>query len=180
MKKKMCCNLRIHVIFISIIYIILAGLEYWLLEIALHEWCPYCFPSNWNYVWNYLLCLYPLVSGLMCLVGAINNNKCLLIPLMIGLCLTILVCVILLIITIYWRGLGSSGGYHNRRYSKSKYAVESGAISIFLWSSIYILVIVAKLYKETASVIVARQGECIELSERVAVPVLRVQLPPER
>ena len=169
----MCCNLRIHVIVISIIYIILAGLEYWLLEIALHEWCPYCFPSNWNYVWNYLLCLYPLVSGLMCLVGAINNNKCLLIPLMIGLCLTILVCVILLIITIYWRGIA-------RIYYKSKYAVESGAISIFLWSSIYILVIVAKLYKETASVIVARQGECIELSERVAVPVLRVQLPPER
>ena len=178
----MCCNFRIHVIVISIIYIILTGLEYWILEmeIVLHEWCPHCFPSNWHYVWNYLLCLYPLVSGLMCLVGAINNNKCLLIPMMIGLCLTILVCVILLIITIYWRGLGSSGGDHNRRYSKSKYAVESGAISIFLWSSIYILVIVAKLYKELASVIVARQGESVELSERVAVPVLRVQLPPER
>ena len=176
----MCCNFRIHVIVISVIYIILAGPQYWFMEILLDEWCPYCFSSNWNYVWYYLIFLYPLVSGLMCLVGAINNNKCLLIPLMIGLCLTILACVILLIITIYWRGLGSSGVHRGRNYSKTEYAVQSGVISIFLWSSIYILVIVAKLYKELASVVVARQDDWVELPERVTVPVLRVQLPPER
>ena len=86
----------------------------------------------------------------------------------------------MLIITIYWRGLGSSGVYRGGNYSKSEYVVQSGVISIFLWSSIYILVIVAKLYKELASVVVARQGDWVELPERVAVPVLRVQLPPEQ
>ena len=167
----MCCNLRIHVIVLSIIYIILAGPQYWFMEILLDEWRPYCFSSNWNYVWYYLIFLYPLVSGLMCLVGAINNNKCLLIPLMIGLCLTILVCVILLIIMTYEWELGSSGRY----YRKRNYAFQSGYISIFLGPSIYILIIVAKFYKEPVPVIVARQGDWVDVPERV---VLRSCVPP--
>ena len=154
----MCCDFRIHVIVISTIYIILTGLEYWILEFVLHEWFPNCF-------WNYLICLYSLVSGLMSLVGAINNKKCLLIPLMIGLCLTIIVCVILLIIMTYEWELGSSGRY----YRKRNYAFQSGYISIFLGPSIYILVIVAKFYKESASVIVARQGDWVDVPERVVL-----------
>jgi len=165
----MCCNFRIHVIVISIIYIILTGSAYWILEIGINKW-------DLKDSWNNLVCLYLIASGIMCLIGAIYNHKCLLIPIMIGLCLTILVCVILLIIAIYWRGSGSSFyGYHYKCTIYNKYTMTNTCtfflafISIFLGPSIYILVIVAKLYKEPTSLIVARQGDWVELPERVVV-----------
>ena len=109
-----------------------------------------------------LVCLYSLLSGIMCLVGAIKNIKCLLIPLIIGVCLIILVCVISLIITIYCRGTGSS---LEGTTANETMLLFLGFISIFLGPSVYILVIIAKFYKELASVIVTRQGDWVDVPE---------------
>ena len=153
----MCCNLRIQVIVISIICIIVTGLTY----MGLNEWFPhnfwYILTTEWfrDNFWNNLICLYWLTSGIMCLVGAINNIKCLLIPFIIDVCLMILVCVYSLVLAISVGLAGIIGGVF---------------ISIFfLGPFIYILIIVAKFYKEPVPVIVARQGDWVDVPERVVL-----------
>ena len=171
----MCCNLRMHVRFTSIIYLIATGLVYWILttKIAPLEWIVRVHLSGHIYptylLWH-IICLYSLTSGIMCLFGAIYNNKCLLIPFIIGVCLIILVCVIYLMITILCVGVDLVC-----RLALRQQMSFLAFCAIFLGPSIYILIIVAKLYKERAPVIVPRQGDWVDVPERV---VLRSCVPP--
>ena len=221
----MCCNLRIHVIVISIIHLIVTIAHLILTEIVsqmdgnnemtlrtskilvclylvssgimclvgaiknikcllipfiivvcltilvcvillIMKWNDHAMTGRGRTLWKNLVCLYSLVSGIMCLVGAINNIKCLLVPFMIGVCLILLVCLIWLIITIYCWVLGRSLEGATANVTMLFFLAF---ISIFLGPSVYILVIVAKFYKELASVILARQGDWVDVPERVAL-----------
>ena len=144
----MCCKLRIHVIVISIISLIITGLAYWGLI------STYVLYNNLTL--TYVLCLYWLVSGIMCLAGAIENKRFLLIPFMIGMCLIILICIPWLILTIYYWVLGRSLEGMTPNLTALLFLIY---IVILLGPSIYFLGIVVKFYKELASEIVAGQGD---------------------
>ena len=144
----MCCKLRIHVIVISIISLIITGLAYWGLI------STYVLYNNLTL--TYVLCLYWLVSGIMCLAGAIENKRFLLIPFMIGMCLIILICIPWLILTIYYWVLGRSLEGMTPNLTALLFLIY---IVILLGPSIYFLGIVVKFYKELASETVAGQGD---------------------
>ena len=144
----MCCKLRIHVIVISIISLIITGLAYWGLI------STYVLYNNLTL--TYVLCLYWLVSGIMCLAGAIENKRFLLIPSMIGMCLIILICIPWLILTIYYWVLGRSLEGMTPNLTALLFLIY---IVILLGPSIYFLGIVVKFYKELASETVAGQGD---------------------
>ena len=147
-ERKMCCKLRIHVIVISIISLIITGLAYWGLI------STYVLYNNLTL--TYVLCLYWLVSGIMCLAGAIENKRFLLIPFMIGMCLIILICIPWLILTIYYWVLGRSLEGMTPNLTALLFLIY---IVILLGPSIYFLGIVVKFYKELASETVAGQGD---------------------
>ena len=144
----MCCKLRIHVIVISIISLIITGLADWGLI------STYILYNNLTL--TYVLCLYWLVSGIMCLAGAIENKRFLLIPFMIGMCLIILICIPWLILTIYYWVLGRSLEGMTPNLTALLFLIY---IVILLGPSIYFLGIVVKFYKELASETVAGQGD---------------------
>ena len=150
----MCCNLRIHVIVISIIY----------LEVTIAYLIRTEIGNRNDKGMELLVCIYSLASGIMCLVGAICNKKFLLIPFIIGVCLIILICVIWLIITIYCWVLGNSLEGATANVTALFFLAYC---SVFLGPNTYILVIVAKFYKELASV--ARQGDWVDAPERVVL-----------
>ena len=151
----MCCNLRLQVIVISIICLMITGLSYWG-SIYPRMFDGVTYVLYHNFTLTYFLCLYWLLSGMMCLAGAIENQRCLLIPFMIGMCQIILVCVIWLIMTIYWWVFGRHVEGATPNITALVFLIY---ISIILTPSIYILVIVAKFYKEIASGTATRQND---------------------
>ena len=144
----MCCKLRIHVIVISIISLIIIGLAYWGL---ISTYVLYN-----NFTLTYVLCLYWLVSVIMCLAGAIENKRFLLIPFMIGMCLIISICVTWLILTIYYWVLGRSLEGTTPNFTAVLFLIY---IFILLGPSIYFLGVVVKFYNELASETVAGQRD---------------------
>ena len=100
----MCCNTRTHVIVILIIYLVLIGISAtWFGYIAsdiLAEHAELCLIEI--HLSGCQLHLYVAITAIfyvfwatceiLCIIGAVNNNKCLLVPFMICLSLTIVAC----------------------------------------------------------------------------------------
>ena len=107
-----------------------------------------------------LISIYWIVSEVLCLAGAIRNNKCLLIPFIIGLCLPILGCVGLIILVII---SGFLDAHPHDPYGKMGLLIFVIPICIVLGLSIYFLVIIVRFYKELASGIVDGQREGVVL-----------------
>ena len=172
----MCWNLRIHAMVISIICLILTGLASLDFIITIGKLSSGHFTSNevstllgggvyspasvFLLVLQISISIYWIVSEVLCLAGAIKNNKCLLIPFMIGLCLPILGCVGLIILMIIY---GFLDAHPHDPYGKIDLLVRMIPICIILGFSIYFLVIIVKFYKELASGIVDGQREGVVL-----------------
>ena len=172
----MCCNLRIHAMVISIICLILTGIASLDFIVTIGKLTSGHFTSNevstlvgggvyspasiFALVVQISISIYWIVSEVLCLAGAIKNNKCLLIPFMIGLCLPILGCVGLIIIMII---SGFLDAHPHDLYGKMGLLIFVIPICIILGLSIYFLVIIVKFYKDLASGIVEGQSEGVVL-----------------
>ena len=99
----MCCNLRTHAMVIAIICLIFTGLGSLNLISTFAQFASGHATTSDVYTLyggnitvalgvQIVIYVYWVVSEVLCLVGAIKNNKCLLIPFMICLVLSILAC----------------------------------------------------------------------------------------
>ena len=171
----MCCNLRTHSMVISIICLIFTGLGSLNLISTFAQFASGRATSGDVYTLyggnitialgvQIIIYVYWFVSEILGLVGAIKNNKCLLVPFMISLCLTILGCVGVTILMII---LGSQSlshfGPHGGGIGGIILFLIIIPISIVLGLSIYFLVIIVKFYNELESGLVAGQREGVVL-----------------
>ena len=169
----MCCNLRIHVIAIAIICLTLTGLGALNLISTITAFMAGGSSQDDSEDGDAGLALgiqivvfgLSIAAEIFCLVGALKNNKCLLIPFMIYLVLIVITCIGLAIWFIYvgalfytvgtitghplGQALGASGGIFA--------LVLLIPVFIGLGLAIYFFVIVVKFYGELSSGI--RSGE---------------------
>ena len=175
---NMCCNLRTHAMVISIICLIFTGLGSLNLISTFAQFTSGSATSGDVYTLyggnitialgvQILIYVYWFVSEILCLVGAIKNNKCLLIPFMICLCLTILGCVG---VTVKMIILGSESLWAQRAFGQPGVGIGGIIwflmiipIGIVLGLSIYFLVIIVKFYNELKSGVAAGQREGVVL-----------------
>ena len=156
----MCRDLRTHAIVISIICLavtligIICETSFgYLIYMPILE--PLCYPlSNPTLARGIQISIdaFWIVSEVLCLVGAIKNNKYLLIPFITCMCLTILGCVgmtiLLILIAFLCQGFCSRKSGCNCLLELLPTIVPW---LILLGLSRYFLVIVVKFYKELAS-----------------------------
>lgn len=151
----MCYNLQTQVKVIAIIYLVFAGLGCVRLILSIDYTIEYSRKNELSLMFGgspalalgieiYIYGIWA-VSGTLCLVGAIKNNKCLLIPFMISLCLTILAYIGFRIFLVYV-------GFTDVLYA-TELRFRPNTISLFigLGLSIYCLVITKKFYNELSS-----------------------------
>ena len=192
----MCCNLRTHTMVISIVCLILTclgPLNFISTSSQSASKTPESSPdssqsSDGNTGKQFLIELgvqifiyvYWIVSEISCLVGAIKNNKCLLIPFMICMCLTILGCVGATIYLVFFGVLGAHAvGYVGAQSGFLGALGSIGVLAVFLMIipaffvlglSIYFLVIIVKFYKELESGLVNGQRDGLVLQPLTASP----------
>jgi hypothetical protein len=146
----MCCNLQTHVKVIVIIEMIPIVYK---LSMTIKKTFTDSHPRETKLIYlPYVVCI---VSAILCFVGAIKNNKCMLIPIMISKCFIILFCIVAGIFCVYY-------GYTTYYYPKSmgplliKLALP-GVLCV-PGLEIYFLIIVLRFYKEISNEIL--QEEC--------------------
>ena len=180
----MCCNLRTHVKGIAIICIILSVLGSLRVISALSELVTGVTSTETDFVYGGSAALvigihipafvFVLISEILCLVGAIKNNKCFLVPFMIVQCLTILLCIGLGILFIYFGIVLESSEYG---YDGNNDLARLGRIVFFMLLipllivaglAIYFLVIVAKFYSELSSGIISGEQPGIVLQPYIS------------
>jgi len=192
----MCCNLRTHTMVISIVCLIvtcLGPLNFISTSSRSASKTPGSSQdssqsSDVNTGKNFTIELgvqifiyvYWIVSEISCLVGAIKNNKCLLIPFMICMCLTILGCVGATILLVFYGTLGAHAvGYVGAQSGFLGALGSIGVLAVFLMIipaffvlglSIYFLVIIVKFYKELESGLVNGQRDGVVLQPLTASP----------
>ena len=185
----MCCNLRTHTMVISIICLIFTGLgSLNLISTVAQSSSGQATSSDVNLFYGgnttialgvqILIYVYWVVSEILCLVGASNRyqpgtSKCLLIPFMICMCLTILGCVGVTLLLIFYGSLGAHAVSHIGSEGNVVGAIGSiGVLAVFLMIipaiivlglSIYFLVIIVKFYKELDSGLVTGQRDGVVL-----------------
>ena len=180
----MCCNLRTHTMVISIICLIFTGLgSLNLISTVAQSSSGQATSSDVNLFYGgnttialgvqILIYVYWVVSEILCLVGAIKNNKCMLIPFMICMCLTILGCVGATILLVFYGTLGAHAvGYVGAQSGVLGAIGSIGVLAVFLMIipaffvlglSIYFLVIIVKFYKELESGLVNGQRDGVVL-----------------
>ena len=194
---KMCCNLQTHVMVISIICLILTclgPLNFISTSSQSASKTQKSSPDSSqssdankggnvaiiNLGVQIFIYVYWVVSEILCLVGAIQNNKCLLIPFMICMCLTILGCVGATILLVFYGTLGAHAvGYVGAQSGVLGAIGSIGVLAVFLMIipaffvlglSIYFLVIIVKFYKELESGFVNGQREGVVLQPLTASP----------
>jgi len=188
----MCCNLQTHTKVIASICLVLTGLG------ALNLIGTFgAFSSGHNTIDANLIyggsvaiaiivqiLIYTswIASDVCCLVGAIKNNKCLLIPFMIKMSLTILLFFGGIIMCLYYALLtGAVITATTQNHENVQHVAGSlAAIYFFLLLvplligigiSIYFLTIVVKYYKELSSGVIAGQREGIVLQPYSSQPM---------
>ena len=186
----MCCNLQTHTKVISIICLVMTGLG------ALNLISTFgAFRSGYNTAdANYLyggnvaiaitvqILIYTswIASDVCCLVGAIKNNKCLLIPFMIKMSLTILIFCVGIIMCLYFALLTGAAISTADNQDFQHAAGSLAAIYFFILLiplfigigiAIYFLTIVVKYYKELSSGVIAGQREGIVLQPYASQPM---------
>ena len=169
----MCCNLRTHAMVIAIICLIFTGLGSLNLISTFAQFASGHATTSDVYTLyggnitialgvQILIYVYWVVSEVLCLVGAIKNNKCLLIPFMICLVLTILGCagatILMIILGISKVSDGDADGI-----GAIFWLLVIIPIGIVLGLSIYFLVIIVKFYNELASGLVDGHREGVVL-----------------
>ena len=186
----MCCNLQTHVMVISIICLILTclgPLNFISTSSQSASKTQKSSPDSSqssdantggnvaiiNLGVQIFIYVYWVVSEILCLVGAIKNNKCMLIPFMICMCLTILGCVGATILLVFYGTLGAHAvGYVGAQSGVLGAIGSIGVLAVFLMIipaffvlglSIYFLVIIVKFYKELASGLVDGHREGVVL-----------------
>ena len=199
---KMCCNLRTHVMVISIICLILTclgPLNFISTSSQSASKTQKSSPDSSqssdantggnvaiiNLGVQIFIYVYWVVSEILCLVGASNRyqpgtSKCLLIPFMICMCLTILGCVAATILIVFYGTLGAHAvGYVGSQSGVLGAIGSIGVLAVFLMIipaffvlglSIYFLVIIVKFYKELESGFVNGQREGVVLQPLTASP----------
>ena len=171
----MCCNLRTHAMVIAIICLIFTGLGSLNLISTFAQFASGHATTSDVYTLyggnitialgvQILIYVYWVVSEVLCLVGAIKNNKCLLIPFMICLILTILGCagatILMIILGISKVSDGDADGI-----GAIFWLLVIIPIGIVLGLSIYFLVIIVKFYNELASACDAAQRRLSNLTQ---------------
>ena len=146
----MCCNLRTHVIVISILSLILTILTI-LTGLSIG---PY-----YGFFWGLaIVVLLDLLSGTLCLIGALKNNKCLLIPFFIIEGLQIMACIGLTIPFVFLANQHTRKK-HTRKGNEEIYYLFIIPLSIALGLRIYFLTIAIKFYQELSSGVVGGRVE---------------------
>ena len=169
----MCCNLRTHAMVIAIICLIFTGLGSLNLISTFAQFASGHATTSDVYTLyggnitialavQILIYVYWVVSEVLCLVGAMKNNKCFLIPFMICLVLTILGCAGATILMIIL-GISSGGPGDHTGIRAIVFFLVIIPIGIILGLSIYFLVIIVKFYNELASGLVDGHREGVVL-----------------
>ena len=188
----MCCDLRTHVKVIAIICMIFTGLGFVQLIgiIGIFIIGPVPPEVNMNYFSlafsvQMLVFIFRGVSEIMCLVGAIKNNKCLLIPFIICSSLTVLACIGFLIlilsksqavIVLAYSPLGFGISDNDfEKVGETSVSVLNFLVSVpFLITmglTIYFLVIVLEHYKDLSSGTVSWQQEGMVITPNTNLPI---------
>ena len=181
----MCCNLQTHVKVIAIICLILTGLG------ALNLIGTFgtvlaggqqSYDIGLIYGGNAALALavqiliysYWIIAEVCCLIGAIKNNKCLLIPFMISQVLTMIIIAGLGILFIFLGSATASAlSSHRSEYGYDNGAAAFGSFIFFIFLipllialglTIYFFTIVVKFYNELSRGITSgqRQGMVLQ------------------
>jgi len=193
----MCCDLRTHVKVIAIICLIFTALGSLNLigTVGLFISGQVTPQVNMIYGGSNTLALFIQVivyafwigSEIMCLVGAIKNNKCLLIPFIICLSLTILACIgfAIFFILLGSQALDALTSIDHQFKNDEDFqnaAATFGSIFFFLMIvpllivlglTIYFLVIVVKYYNEISSGVVSGQQDGMVLQPYTTSPAVQ-------
>ena len=145
----MCCNLRTHVIVLSIVHLSLTFVTGLYFGLSLRR------SQDWAIGLHILAHVVLLVSGILCLIGAFKNNKCLLIPSIVVEGLKILACI------------GGFGFFVFEGHVSLKHGDRAGfgllifgpPLMIELGLTIYFLTIGIKFYQELSSRVVGGRTE---------------------
>jgi len=126
-----------------------------------------------------LVFVFCIVSDVLCLVGAIKNNKCLLVPYIVKMSLILLGLAIVVIMCIYW---GSIAGALISSVNNDDFRHVSGSIAaiyfflfliplfIMIGLASYFLAIVVKFFQELASGVIEGQSEGMVLQPHSSQP----------
>ena len=173
--RTMCCNLRTHVKVISIICLIATTFGFLRLISTgktletfgtLEKHLEIDLVDNESAALALGIqipgFLIGLVSGILCLMGAIKNKKCLLIPFMITQCLIILLCIGLVTFFIY-RGITDLNNNNDDNSIAAFFFAMLIPLCLIVGLAIYFFVIVVKFYNELSSGIIVGQQRGIVL-----------------
>ena len=188
----MCCPLRTHTKVISILCLIFTALGALNLISTIGAFLAgttstadanlfFGGDMNVSLAVQILIYVFCIVSEVLCLVGAMKNNKCLLVPFIIEMSLTILALAFIAILFIYWGAVAGSAlvgstdnrDVHNVVGTLGTFMLFLLLIPIFIaiGLSIYFLVIVVKYFQEISSGVVSGQSEGIVLQPYSSHPM---------
>jgi len=167
----MCCNLRTHVIVVSIICLVFTGLGSFELIGSVTAVIAAQATAEANLLYggslelalgiHILLFATWFVSEVLCLIGAIKNKKLFLIPFIVVQCLTIVAIVVFVIFFIILAQKPSADEYES--YAPIFFYILIIPFLIALGLTIYFMTITIKFYQELSSGVVGGQTEGVVL-----------------
>lgn len=184
----MCCNLRTHVIVISIICLIFTGLGSLRLISTVTTYLSHGVTTEASLMYGgsmglalavqILLYAVWLVSEILCIIGAMKNNKCMIIPFIIVEGLQIVACIGFVIFFIFLanQSVNALANFnYNDEFNEQDYdhiGKSVGGIFFYfliiplliaLGLTIYFLTIAIKFYQELSSGVVRGQTDGVVL-----------------
>ena len=188
----MCCPLRTHTKVISILCLIFTALGALNLISTIGAFLAGTTSTtdaklffngdvNVSLAVQILIYVFCIVSEILCFVGAMKNNKCLLVPFIIQKSLTILALAAIAILFIFWGSVAGQALVETTDDRDVRTVFGTlGAFMFFLLLipifigigiSIYFLVIVVKYFQEISSGVVSGQSEGIVLQPYSSHPM---------
>ena len=176
----MCCNLRTHVIVIAIIMLIFTGLGSLRLIGTVTAYlyrqltweAQFIYGGSMGLALGVQILLYAawLVSEVLCLIGALKNNKFLLIPFIIveGLQILIFIGFIILFVFLANQSVDALSDYNFEQIGRIFFYFLLIPLLIALGLTIYFLTIAIKFYQELSSGVVCDQTEGVVLQPYIS------------
>jgi len=168
----MCCNLRTHVIVISIICLVFTGLGSLELIGSVTAVISAQVTREANLIYggsnelalgiHILLFATWLVAEILCLIGALKNKKFFLIPFIIVQCLTIVAIVVFVTFFIIMAHKTSADATHES-YAAIFFYILVIPLLVVLGLTIYFLTITIKFFQELSSGVVGGRTEGVVL-----------------
>ena len=181
----MCCNLRTHVIAISIVCLIFTGLGSLRLigtitsYLSSHvTWeADLMFGGSMGIAIGVQILFYAvwILSEILCLIGALKNNKCLLIPFIIveGLQILVFIGVAILFVFLANQSVDALSNYNYDQAGRIFFYFMIIPLLIALGLTIYFLTIAIKFYQELSSGIVGDRTEGVVLQQYTSPTLLQ-------